>query len=160
MVNEGSNGYKYGSVSNDEELGASGGDRVFDESHLYYMKDDQRTRKQKVVKAIKLAVPIFIAVLLVVGLAFLLFQNFGYLYPGRGGQVSPSKHSTGSSTGTSTTSTSASPTNSHYENIATSVPISTVISVGSSCAANPKCADLGLTGECCPTGGKKLNCCS
>ena len=131
-----SGGYKYGSVNTDEE----GGAKEFDESNLYYMKEDDLTTKDKALKAFKLAVPIIIAGLLVGVLAFMLFHNFAFLYPGRGGQEVPSKHSTTKSYSPTTT---------------------TQRSFGSSCASNPKCRDLGLFGECCPSGdGVKLSCCS
>ena len=156
-----SDGYKYGSVSTDEEIPA---DKSFDESNLYYMKEEERTKKEKLFKAVKLGVPIIIAVVMIVGLAYLLFNNFGYFYPGRGGQVTPSKHSSSSTTTSSSSSSSSSGSgSSHYENIATSVPIpeKTTTSSGGTCEAHPKCADLGLTGECCPAAsGIKLNCCS
>ena len=149
-------GYQYGSVSTDEEIAA---DKSFDEANLYYMKDEERTRKEKLMKAIKLGVPILIAIIFIAGLGFLLFNNFGYFYPGRGGQVTPSKHSTTTATTSSGSSSSSSRT--HYDNIATSVPIPAKITTGIFCSANPKCSDMGLTGECCPTAsGIKLNCCS
>ena len=153
----GTSGYKYGSVNTDEESGdTSGNNKSFDESELYYMKDGDLSKKEKTVKAIKLAVPIVIAIMLIGGLAFLLFHNFAYFYPGRGGNEVPSKHSI--SSGVSTTKT----TQKYYHDDDTSVaPMPAPSSVGSSCAANQKCADLGLVGECCPSeSGTNLSCCS
>ncbi len=146
--------YKYGSVSNDEE---AGGDKSFDETDLYYMKDGERTTKEKFMNAIKLGVPIIIAIVGLGLLGYLLFKNFGYFYPGQGG--GSSSKSSGVTTVSSTPATATH--SSHYNNIVTKVPIATTTSFGaSSCAANPKCDDLGLTGECCPTsGGIKLSCC-
>ena len=148
--------YKYGSVSNDEEVG---GDKSFDETDLYYMKDGERTTKEKVINAIKLGVPIIIGSILFVALGYLLFHNFGYFYPGSGGRSSSNNSSVTTVSSTPATSSHSS----HYTNIATKVPITTTTTTSfgaSSCAANPKCDDLGLTGECCPTsGGIKLSCC-
>lgn len=145
--------YKYGSVSNDEE---AAGTKTFDETDLYYMKEGERTRKEKIMTAIKLGVPIMIASILIVGLGYLLLHNFGYFYPGQGGTSSKrSSVTTISSTPATTTHSS------HYDNIATKVPITTTTFGASSCAANPKCADRGLTGECCPSpDGTKLDCCA
>lgn len=152
----GSSRYKYGSVNDVEESGATGGDKNFDESNLYYMKEGELTKRDKAVKVFKLAVPIIFAVFFVGGLAFLLFHNFAYFYPGRGGQEVPSKHAkTSSVEPTKTTQRS------FHDSDAPSVPIPTPTTFGSSCAANPNCVDLGLTGECCPGGsGINLNCCS
>jgi len=166
MANDtGSSGYKYGSVNTDEESGATGGNKNFDESNLYFIKEDESTKKDKVVKAIKLAIPIFLAVLLIGGLAFMLFNNFAYFYPGRGGEQVASKHSVSSNGGSLTKTTQRSfhdiDTPSYRDIDTTDVPISAPTTFGSSCAANPKCSDLGLIGKCCPgEGGIKLECCS
>jgi len=157
MTNDtGKNGYKYGSVNNDEESQATGGNKNFDESNLYYVKEDELTVREKVVKTFKLAVPIIIAILLIGGLSFMLFHNFEYFYPGRGGhQVSPKVSKSSSVSSTKTTQRS------YHDDDVPSVPIPAPKFFGSSCAANPECADLGLIGECCPTGGgNKLECCS
>ena len=155
MTNDkGSGGYKYGSVSNDEESGASSDNKNFDEKNLYYVKEDEQTKRERAAKAIKLAVPIIIAVFLIGGLAFMLFHNFAYFYPGRGGQVVSSKHSVNSGT-TKTTQYS------YDTDDDQSSPIAIPTSSSTSCAANQKCKDLGLTGECCPTvKGDNLVCCS
>jgi hypothetical protein len=159
MANDtGSSGYKYGSVNTDEESGATGGNKNFDESNLYFIREDELTTRDKVMKAFKLAVPIFFAVLLIGGLAFMLFHNFAYFYPGGGGQQVPSKHSVSSSSGSPTKTTQRSFHDIDAPDVHISAPTTTF---ASSCAANPKCADLGLIGKCCPAeSGIKLECCS
>mmetsp|Transcript_29828 Transcript_29828/g.63868 ORF Transcript_29828/g.63868 Transcript_29828/m.63868 type:complete len:173 (-) Transcript_29828:296-814(-) len=162
--------YKYGSVSNDEESGDALNNN-FDESNLYYYKKEELTRSDKVVKAVKLAVPIIIAALFIGGLGFMLFHNFEYFYPGQSGTTHPSKKTsssasyepiTASSSGNSHTKTVSSSSDS-FE--APSIPVpapAPAPNVGdSSCAANPACAALGLVGDsCCPTGGGvRLACC-
>jgi len=131
-------GYKYGSVNRDEESGAKDDDKNFDESNLYYVKDDNTTKEEK--NYVKLAVPIIIAALFIGGLAFMLFHNFEYFYPNQDGHVN-------SDVANPTKVTEIDPPSSSFP--------------ASSCQANPKCVHLELTGECCPAdNGVKLDCCS
>ena len=169
MANDvGRSGYKYGSVNNDEESGATTDSKSFDESNLYFMKDEDLSKKEKGVKVFKLAVPIIIAVLLIGGLAFLMFHNFAHFYPGRGGNKHSHSMSSGATPwpndddGTSGASISAPWSKDDDSASGFSIPApSTSTSGGSSCSANPKCVDLGLTGQCCPSGsGVQLSCCS
>lgn len=164
VKDKGNSGYKYGSVDNDEEPGAKGVDKNYDESNLYYMKEDNVTKEDKAFKAMKLAVPIIIAAMFIGGLAFMLFHNFAYFYPGRDGHTKTS----GSTNPTTTTEHTyydddalntqfpASATFGFNDNDSPGVSIPTSLN----CKAYPKCVSLGLTGACCPTGeGIELECC-
>jgi hypothetical protein len=161
-----SSNYQYGSVNR------TGGEveeaDEFKETDLLYYKEKEPSRQEKMMKIVKIAVPIIIAFLLIGGFAWVLFKDFGRLYPGPAGSHIPDHPpaaapapafvpdkgpqptiiqkyaelpaSTGSSSSSSTTSTKS-------------------IS-GSACAANSRCSALGLTGECCPTSaGTVLECC-
>mmetsp|Transcript_3786 Transcript_3786/g.8163 ORF Transcript_3786/g.8163 Transcript_3786/m.8163 type:complete len:164 (+) Transcript_3786:151-642(+) len=162
MANEsGSAGYKYGSVGDNEELGANDDNsKNFDESHLYYYKEKDLTTTEKISKLIKLFVPIIIAVVLIGGLAYILFHDFGTLYPRPGGEKVTSKGGMVSQS-TSVSSGESAPTVIRSESSPTVSKSKTSSSFGGSCAANPSCAALGLSGVCCPTPeGVQLGCCS
>ena len=150
MVNDrGSIGYKYGSVDNDEETLAKGDDKNYDESNLYYMVEVNGTKKDKASKAMKLAVPIIIAAVFIGGLAFMLFHNFAYFYPGRDGHTKDN----GGTTPQKTTD------HSYQDDDALHTPFPAPAAL-ITCNANPKCVTLGLTGACCPTEeGILLECC-
>eukprot|EP00536_Pseudo-nitzschia_multiseries_P015082 jgi/Psemu1/216806/e_gw1.817.2.1 len=161
---KGSIGYSYGAVSsNDEESGGDGKNRGFDESNLYYYKDQELTSREKISKMIKLLVPLIIATGLIGGLAYILFHDFGGLYPApgeektrmNGGSVSqPSETDSMPSVPTYTKTSS-------FSSSSTPAIAKSDTSAGSSCAANPSCVALGLTGVCCPTlEGVMLGCCS
>lgn len=160
-IETGSSGYVYGTINTkDEESDGNVENKDFDESNLYYYKGEELTRKEKLSKMIKLLVPIIIAAVFLGGIAFVLFHNFGGLYPGPGEEkVRSSGDSASHLTETETseyTPTSAKPSSSS----GSSTPIATK-TAGRSCEANPSCADLGLTGVCCPTDeGIQLGCCS
>ncbi|VEU36886.1 unnamed protein product [Pseudo-nitzschia multistriata] len=161
----GSSGYKYGSVdNNDEEAGVDEKDKSFDESNLYFYKEEDLTRQEKISKFVKLFVPIILAVSMVGGLAYILFHDFGDLYPGPGekshsaGRVSQPTTVTSDDYTPNIANMSSSSNSSH----GSSIPVisQTKTSSGNSCEANPGCAALGLTGNCCPTSeGIKLGCC-
>jgi hypothetical protein len=166
-----SGGYKYGSVNKDDEEAAGNNDNTnsyFKESDLYYYKEEELTKKEKTMKIIKACVPILIAVLLIGGFTWILVQNFGTLYPspGQRQRVRPtngieiSSHHNAppddTTTATTTTTTSSSPHSS-----STNESSSTKDNGERFCLAYPKCFDLGLSGECCPTpAGDKLDCCN
>ena len=174
-----SGGYKYGSVNKDDEEAAGNNDNTnsyFKESDLYYYKEEELTKKEKTMKIIKACVPILIAVLLIGGFTWILVQNFGTLYPspGQRQRVRPtngieiSSHhnappddtttaaATATATATATTTTSSTPHSS-----STNESSSTKDNGERFCLAYPKCFDLGLSGECCPTpAGDKLDCCN
>lgn len=158
MTNDkGSTGYKYGSVNDDEEKsGAASSNNNFDESDLYFINDDELTKKEKAVKAFNTAVPVIIPVFFVGVLVYLLLHNFAFFYPGGGAQNIPSKHPMNSNSNPTKTTERT-----HHNNYTSSAPLPAKISFGSFCTANPQCAKMGLIGECCPTGnGVSLKCCS
>lgn len=166
MQNEtGTSGYKYGSVTTDEE---SAVDKSFDETNLYYVKDEELTTKEKAAKLVKLLVPLCIAVALITGFAFVLFRNFGSLYPGPADKHSkyPTQYTPSSSKYVDTTTKSATTAPEELYSVSTrpepkQTEPNSKPSSSSSCPANPKCAALGLFGECCPTEkGVTLECCS
>lgn len=180
----GSAGYTYGSVNNDEETGAASENNNdnddFDESNLYYYKEETLTRREKAIKIVKFTVPILIAVLLIGGLTFLLFHNFAKLYPGPGTQRIPSGGSRASHTdddddggivspfsppipvhSVPTIMSASTKKKATKKATSSSDSSSSTKHLGSSCSLYPKCLDLGLTGECCPTtAGGKLDCCN
>ncbi|KAG7348515.1 hypothetical protein IV203_017220 [Nitzschia inconspicua] len=157
----------------------------FQETDLLFYKGRTLSQKEKTVKLIKIAVPVFIAVLLIGGLTWLLLGGFGNLYPGPSGSKPPDSssygrpiptpQSTGSTTSTKTTidttSTSSKSHSSVSEPVAaapkesptTSTSTSTHSSAtgGAACSAHSHCDAIGLIGDCCPTTeGTMLDCCS
>ena len=146
----------------------------FKESYLYYYKKDDLTKKEKLMKTIKLIVPIIIAIFLIGGIAWVLFQNLDKLYPApstNGGKTRARTTTTGTSTSSSqydhfTNDDTSPPSIKHLKNsstdrtsstdttISSSNPLSnssTKNGVDSSCSAYQACQKLELVGECCPT---------
>jgi len=150
----------YGSIEESENAPLN---RTFDADHAYYLKDGSRaplTFKQRLRKYSLIAVPLLAAVLIIGGAAFFLLRNFNHLYPGSSGGYGEetrakekAKHDY--STGVTAPATSpAGPT-------ASASSVSTGSGKGTAaCASNPKCAEAGLLGQCCPTAaGVMLECC-
>jgi hypothetical protein len=162
----------YGSVN---ETPGGGGEDVdhFKETDLLYYKEKQPSKQERIMKIVKIAVPMIIAVVLIGGLAWFLLRDFGQLYPGPAG-THTSDHAP-ASVPTSSVQRVPVPTNVQPEkglqpaaipkypssgSSSSSSTKSTKSSIGSTCAANSKCSALGLTGECCPTAaGTMLECC-
>ena len=99
-----SGGYKYGSVNNQAEVAEGNNNSNFKESDLYYYKEEKLTKREKRIKSVKFAVPIIISILLIGGLTWALFRNFGTLYPGPDVQRIPPNGQKASHPATSTTS--------------------------------------------------------
>jgi hypothetical protein len=169
----------YGSVS---QTDGTVGTRIvgtdgFRESDLFYIKEPSLSRNERFKKYIALAFPILLAICVMGGLAWYLARDFNHLYPGQNSGSGDNKRKTpiynrGSSAGkahSSTITTSDRPLISKGPHIAGpdspsfTVPApstKSTTSEESSCTAHSKCKDLGLTGECCPTGeGTFLGCC-
>lgn len=165
-MSEASSSYKYGSVNN------AGGDveaesHDFKETDLLYYREKELSKQEKLMKIVKIAVPLIIAVTLIGGFAWFLLGDFGHLYPGPAGSQVPGH--TPASLPTSSAPKAPAPRSApeeapppapapKYEVHAASTSSSS--SGGSSCTAHSKCSALGLTGQCCPTSaGTILECC-
>ena len=128
-------------------------DKSFDATQMQYLGEGKPlTREETIRKIIRVAVPIFVAVLIVGAAVLFLLRDFGSLYPGRGehhGSKTVVVSGGSSSTSTTTTTTHAS---------LPSSPSSTKSTVDLKCAAHDVCS--ALVGNCCPTNdGFFLDCC-
>jgi hypothetical protein len=183
LITDGSNDYKYGSVGGTGDEAEAHND--FNEADLLFYKDREPSKQEKMIKTLKIAIPLIIAVSLIGGFAWFLLQDFGFFYPGPATESHNPEHTpggSGSSTLPASTTAPRAPTvpagapkgqppgydSSSHSATSSSGSSSTVVSASSSasrggsssCAANSKCSALGLTGECCPTsGGTMLDCC-
>lgn len=165
-----SGGYKYDSVSNEDEAGKVY-NKNFKESDLYYYKEDELTKREKTMKIVRLTFPILISILLIGGIAWGLFQNFGKLYPSPSGQRASNNIKTSSSHQSSSYTTDDGTDDDIPDPIQTSKISTDTTNSGSSstkkylgsssCLEYQKCLDLGLIGKCCPTlAGNRLDCCN
>mmetsp|Transcript_12228 Transcript_12228/g.23067 ORF Transcript_12228/g.23067 Transcript_12228/m.23067 type:complete len:152 (-) Transcript_12228:71-526(-) len=145
----------YGSIEgNDPEKATSGfasnedsenrDERDYNLGESYYLKDHSDKRS----KFLRALLPILIALAIVGGVSYFFFRDFNKLYPGPGSSESNDDYvAPVSVTDDSTQETKSNGEESHAQS-------------SSSCAANDKCADLGLSGDCCPSsGGFNLACC-
>jgi hypothetical protein len=135
-------------------------------------------------------VPLLVAVLIMGGIGFWLFEDFDHLYPGPSGNRSPSglkprgppiispqgtaldyRYSPAiDDQPTAPTPSNLKPRGPPISSPGAPAPApktspssssSTSSSGGGDCSANPACNELDLTGQCCPTGeGVMLGCCS
>jgi hypothetical protein len=176
----------YGAVDTNEPNDTES--QPFQESDVYYLKEQKMSREDRVMKILLAAVPLLVAVLIMGGIGFLLFKDFDHLYPGPGGSTSPSNlkprgppiispQGTAPDYSPAIDDQPTAPTPSYLK--PRGPPISSPTapapapktspssssSISSSgcgeCSANPACNEIGLTGKCCPTGeGVMLGCCS
>ena len=161
---------------NDVEGGA------FRESTIYYLQAPSLTWKERAKKLLLIGLPIVIAILIMGFFAYFLTRDFGHLYPGPAGDSTYNKYTDGSvehakDDTAKEEATSAPPRGPHLPTSSKSSaelpprgpPISSVATSsggesaggsGGACAAYEKCYNLGLIGDCCPTGsGIFLSCC-
>lgn len=151
---------RYGAVEADDNAAV---DHSFDADNTYYLKDGPRlTPEQRRRKLLLVAVPILAAILIVGGAAALLLRDFNHLYPGRGGSSHGDERSYTTTTSSSSSSGASSPRGPSLPVPSPETTKKKSSSSGSSdCSANAKCANLNLTGSCCPTlAGDMLDCCN
>mmetsp|Transcript_61659 Transcript_61659/g.68983 ORF Transcript_61659/g.68983 Transcript_61659/m.68983 type:complete len:184 (-) Transcript_61659:2707-3258(-) len=155
--------HKYDSISNEEEAGKVYNTN-FKESDLYYYKEDERTKREKIIRIMNSTFPILIFILLISGITWGLIQNFGKLYPSPSGQRTSNNIKKSSSHQASSYTTDDGTDDDIHDTIQThkiSTDTTKKYLASSSCLAYPKCMSLELTGECCPTlAGDKLDCCN
>ena len=171
MADGSSSNYKYGSV-NTTTGGVVENVDDFKETDLLYYKEKELSKQEKVMKIVKIAVPIINAFVLIGGLAWFLLRDFGLLYPGPAGshvsdhapaavptssvQRVPAPTVVQPGKGLQPTAIPKYPASGSSSSSTTSMKSIS----GSTCAANSKCHALGLEGECCPTSaGTMLECC-
>jgi hypothetical protein len=153
----------YGAVSK-EDPDRMEADRPFDANQTYYLRDESRWTTRRIMLVL---IPILAAILIMGGISWFLFEDFGHLYPGRGGDYGSFGKGGGGSEPTSTkgvttsketqeeTTTSSSSKSAGASTSAKNLPMD---DIGATCAVRPDCA--GLVGYCCPTKeGVMLNCC-
>jgi hypothetical protein len=171
----------YGAIEQKSEANDDRGAQAsdFEEGNIYYLKERTLTAKERIRKLTLVAVPLLAALLIVGGAAWLLLRNFGSLYPGPGGgkntpryvPIAPEPASSPISpprgppiSYPAKAPSQRGPPVSYPAKAPTKTsPSSSSSSSGgaSACSANSACKDLGLLGECCPTGaGVMLGCCS
>jgi hypothetical protein len=135
----------------------------YDLENTYYVKGRELSSKERLTKCILVLLPILAAVILIGGFAYyvtnhILERNAGgghkadTAYPespyssGGGGPSRPGSYPS--------TESNSSPAPAPKKSAHSSSTRS------SSCSANPKCLELGLKGNCCPTNdGVTLGCC-
>lgn len=171
MADGSSSNYQYGSVNENTGGGVEDIDE-FKETDLLYYKEKELSKKEKIMKIVKIAVPVIVAIVLIGGFAWFLLTDFGHLYPGpAGSHVSdhPPASVPTSAVHAVPAQTNVQPEKGLQPAAIPKYPASGSSSLsttstkslsGSTCAANSKCKALGLTGECCPTSaGTMLECC-
>jgi hypothetical protein len=139
--------------------------RNFRESTMYYLKEKPATREECMRKTLLVAFPILIAALVLGLFTSWILHGSGILKQGghgaRGSDFRPVTSYTAPSVPASVPEAAPLvPAPAPKSSTSKSAPKQ---STGgkSSCSANSACADLGLTGECCPTNaGIMLGCCS
>mmetsp|Transcript_33190 Transcript_33190/g.38266 ORF Transcript_33190/g.38266 Transcript_33190/m.38266 type:complete len:184 (-) Transcript_33190:2604-3155(-) len=155
--------HKYDSISNEEEAGKVYNTN-FKESDLYYYKEDERTKREKIIRIMNSTFPILIFILLIGGITWGLIQNFGKLYLSPSGHRASNNIKNSSSHQASSYTTDDGTDDDIHDTIQThkiSTDTTKKYLASSSCLAYPKCMSLELTGECCPTlAGDKLDCCN
>lgn len=133
-------------------------EEAYDIDNVYYVKEREVSAAEKRRKFLLVALPILIALLLVGGFTYYLLSGAHILKPegagGSGGEIK-----------TSPTIISPSSPSKSSGRVSTPAPKEKTKSSASSgpttCDANEKCANLGLSGDCCPTkAGVMLNCCT
>lgn len=153
----------YGAVSK-EDPDSMAADRPFDANQTYYLRDESRWTTRRIMLVL---VPILAAILIMGGISWFLFEDFGHLYPGRGSDTGSFGQGGGSCKPTSTQGVTSSTkaqeettTNTFSKTAGSSTTAKNppMDDIGATCAVHPDCA--GLTGYCCPTKeGVMLNCC-
>jgi hypothetical protein len=139
-------------------------ENFFDADQTYYLKETM-SPQQRWRKCMLATFPILVAVLIVGGLGFLLFRDFGHLYPGRNGDP---KYHDGTSKVTRHHATGAKDDYANHDYIDpvdddsaahNSAPRKHSTSNGeAACSAHVECSTL--LGDCCPTlKGVTLECC-
>ncbi|CAJ1961707.1 unnamed protein product [Cylindrotheca closterium] len=165
----------YGAVdtqrSEDAETNAA--DNSFEEMDMRFLKEQkvsQDARRRKVISAL---VPILVALVIILLFAKISLGAIGPAhdpkYPTEYGSKAAPAPSPKSSTptGEEPSSVSAFPPASSYSSSSNTTAknknmntTSTSITTTASCSENRPCYQLGLTGQCCPTGeGVMLGCC-
>lgn len=176
----------YGAIDTSEPDDTERQEELKESDFIYFLKDKNATREDRLKKFILGAVPLVIAVILMGGIGFWLFKDFDHLYPGpSGSRSSPNLKPRGppiNSPQDSAPDYFPAPSDSDPSPPTTSnlkprgPPIGTPVAPAPSpmkppasfssgndvdCSAIPACNKLGLTGLCCPTGeGVMLGCCS
>jgi hypothetical protein len=151
-------------------------DETFHEDQTYYLhRANMTSYYDRFRRALLVMLPIVVAAVLVGGAVFLLLRNFQYLYPSPSGSLhdrwsihQESENSVQVNDGVDS-SISSVPYNAVRDHVSsTSLHSSAAIlnntaaaASAAACEANPLCAKLGLTGDCCPTqdGTTFLLCC-
>jgi len=170
MISPSNSSIEYGAVDRFEPVEGSE-EREYEIGQSYYLKSTAAENNKKCLKATG-PVLIFMSIMLI--LAYVISQNFGHFYPGHGD--SAFDHSP---TNTVLSPPSSSDVTGHDDSIATGIVPSDTSAMGDSssdtlisshksssslssplCSKIRKCAELNLTGHCCPTeDGEYLDCC-
>lgn len=172
----------YGSIDGTNEPIVNVDSGGVDGFYFFYKQKDL-SKKEKIMKMIKLAVPIIIAVILIGGIAWILFDEFDNIYPSSSSGHRPSSSSINGriesieaicdddsnsmdqkiknsppirgpkTSSISTASTSSSSLESLENEETESTTATTHSNLSASCSSYTKCQKLELTGDCCPTIG-------
>mmetsp|Transcript_68 Transcript_68/g.140 ORF Transcript_68/g.140 Transcript_68/m.140 type:complete len:172 (-) Transcript_68:110-625(-) len=145
-------------------LGMTSSTSAYDIDKLRFVPNDNLTPQEKRSKCITVTFCLSVFALIIGGIAYMLFSDFGHLYPGSGAHREnyPSVWkktsdrtpvlSPGKKDNSSTEPPKLSPRPPHFPTKEKESP--------AACSAYEKCANLGLEHDCCPTTeGTMLGCC-